>query len=920
MNEARLPGRRPIGAQLGVGLSGPSLYVSKSAASKIVAVADDEKWLHCKDTEFPSTFMDFKVASNYTLVNDILDPFEIESKVHFPSISQNLPADEELLESDLSDDDEKEGNTVFLNEHSKESLVSNLHWRKPSPQIISSDLQIYRNTEEKKHSMFELIDENRSESLHFDFVPKELLSNLTRSDTILEAQQERSRKLNRHNLSVIDPTVKDLFVIGNVQSSSDLRHDNEQRQIIAFSTGHSGSNLIISPLKLEPSDTEHDIYSIAGCSSVFKIDLKSKIKTIKIPTVASSLGRYSDCIIAITECSLHIIKIKSIDNKYTKIDCHVFDPLYFTELSDFPFADVAFNPWDLTQFAIIDTKGNWAIGSLPFQNKNFNGLILNDSLRGSIFDPQETSLRKKVIWSSHHTRILLMDQSKIVEVDFGLNWQSEIVQAKTWSELLDLKEMNEYFSILLTSQEIIFLRNKSHNNEITRDLSWKHNLDHNDKTYRMFIQKVDDGYKAIFFVYITSRRHKNVYMQAFTLTNNGELIRYVAEPIIFQIPQKTEGVDSIQFVEQSLNHYSPEPNAHYNINLNLFIKGTNSKAMTTLILTNNKNYDKISSYESDKWTIEGHIGRTEIENPSTEITFFIQDIVNKFEKTLTLDYNKDKELELFQQFGYHLSESMNRLLEQWEDSGSFCSQRSFTELHDLPQHFENLSEFTSLLEQFIQYYKDQELLFTDLKTISNLLLYEEVDDIDIIYNKLLQCWGLLNDDAEFLTREIVKQIVWTMLKFNKKNKYEKLSHKIRNSLGQRYKDTIDLWDMNELDDENDLEYGSSKSTVPLHSQSQHSMSSQMQIPIIKSSQNKVAKRGKSLNSRHSVRVGGSQVNTQLDNGSMMGSQLASSLPDTMTPAFSLLSAPSSQLISQPVSQVRDSQRSKKKKKKIGGFG
>lgn len=116
-------------------------------------------------------------------------------------------------------------------------------------------------------------------------------------------------------------------------------------------------------------------------------------------------------------------------------------------------------------------------------------------------------------------------------------------------------------------------------------------------------------------------------------------------------------------------------------------------------------------------------------------------------------------------------------------------------------------------------------------------------------------------------------------------------------------------DINEEDESDEFNFDSQFS-APFNGRPPFNLNSQSQIPTIKSSQSSgLARRKRILKTQ-------SQKATPLS----QSTQNLSVLPDSMTPAFTLMQPPSSQISFVNDSQPRNSQKAKKKKKRIRGFG
>lgn len=908
MNDPELPIKRPIGTQLGLGIEGPSIYLSTLNHTRHNDNGRSNLWHGQSDNAFLDAFMNFKIVSSDVLVKeDQSSNRSISSEYELTDIL----SDNEIVESDVLEEEELEA----FNEHVRDSLISKLQWGKLTPSISSPNLQIYNNVEDTSYNNMYTSHGNSPASFHYDYFPRDLVKNITKSDSSLSLSSKNlSKDPHITTANIIDPTIGDTFIIGKIQTSFDLRNYIDHHEVIAYSSGRSNSKLklsIIEQNKLKSPD-KYPTYALNQQSRIVEIDLHSRIKSIKIPLLAKTYTRHSDIIAVITDRALTLIKIKSIDNHNSKIKYQLFDSLDFAKLGDYPFADVTFNPMNIQQFAVIDTKGNWVLGYIPISLKHNTSLSLDPEIRGTIYDPEALSLWKHISWSSHNSRLLLLDESKIIEIDFDEKWQSEIVQAKSWSKLIDFKEIDEDYKVLLTSREIIILNTNNQLDDVSRVLSWKHDLDSTDRTHRIFIQKIDMESKKLYFIYVVSKKHDKVYLRGFSITNNSNSIQILNGSSIFKLSDIPNGIQTLAFVEESKELYDEE----FTININIFGRALDSGTILHFVAYNDEDISdsvNISHVNLENITESS----TNLDNVPSEIQYIYLNINDKLKRKKEISYSREHvdDVEVFEDYGYRLSEAMNNYIYH-DISVQKDSQPLLSKLTEPPHHIDNFEEFMSLLNQFFDHYKSENIIFTDLSKIFKYFINDNIQNIDVFYNKLLQCWELTGSEAEFYTREIVKYVIWNTLRFSKKQSYDKLNKSTYESLNDSCKYIIDDWDREEINDD----YSNTISTIPLNSQPQFSLNTQSQIPTIKSSQNKITKRrsNKTSNVNKPTKSPNTVPSSQRD------SFLQSSLPASMTPAFTLMgvsnhSTELSQFANPTSSQARGSQRSKKKKKKIGGF-
>lgn len=917
MNEAGLPFKRPLGIQLATGVSGPSIF-KPSKQSRHYDF--DENWLTSTDTSIPDSFMNLKISGSNTFFNGDqlkhhLTSNEVTTALHAPiptrrTIDYNDTttdnySENSILDSDILDDDETQ-----FDEHIRDSLLTKLPWGKLTPSLPhNGSFQIYNDIKDITNNRMYLSPVNSVGSFHHDYLPRDLMKNLSKSDSSVSLPTKYDRNYNDDNSThykLIDPTIRDTFIIGKIQTSFDIRNYIDYHEISAYSHGKTHSILRLSIMKqVEDQSTIHE-------TNITDIDLQNTIKTIKIPILSQAYARYSDMIAVITTTSFILIKIKSINirNDENQLKYHTLDPVEFSSFGDYSWADVTFNPMDPQQFALIDTKGNYITGKIPTPFRQSSKLILDKRTMGTIYDPESLSSKKHISWSSKDSHILVMDESKLVEVDLVERWQSEIVQAKSWSRLLDFIQIDEDYKILLTSMEIIILRTNRDLDQATRILSWKHNLNESDHTYRIFSQSIILQGNQIYLTYVTSKKHNKVYISGFTIDRSNNLIQRVNGDAVINIHGLPNKIQSLQFLEESVDIMDEQ----YHVSFNMFTREIETESITRFTITNeNTTFRPAANHHYQLEDI------TELTNIKPEIKL----IHDALSKSIRKKYKKDKksqfdsnDIEVFEEYGMKLSEALNKYITS-DGSESSSNPQLISELTEPPEVINDLEEFSSFLSQFFEHYKEEHINFTNLPILFNQILNENINDFDIFYNKLLQCWSILGKETIYYTKEIVKEIILGTITYSKgtpsKDKYSTTYE----TLNASSKELIDEWDSFHTEDM----FSETKSTIPFSSQPQFTLSTQSQIPTIRSSQNKVSK--KKINraelSRRSIRTPNVTENSQRD------SILQNTLPSSMAPAFTLMgnsfqSSQSSQISNIASSQMDGSQRpKKKKKKKVGGF-
>ncbi|CAI4054853.1 hypothetical protein N7582_000184 [Saccharomyces uvarum] len=899
MSEGQLPGSNVLGSQLGVGVQGASLYRPQEHYD-----AKKPQWLRPVDDTLPERMLDLHVVAKSVLC-DTSVRYISDDKILQESDDDD--DDDDLIASDLDDDmDDAQNTSVVLD---------------PVVPVVPKHVHFFKKVDLDNDPMFS-VNCDAPVSLQ-DYIPSDLLHNLNGS-----LQKSAGSSKPRQDAFFWDPTVANRMDTEYIQTASDLRNYRDGTEIIAYASGKTDSVLNIAVLTRQ----QHTLH-LNRHNNVTSIELHSPIKSIKIPRASESIGRRSNLLGVVTENSFQIFRIESVHSRSCDVTITSSEPLYFVEVDDIQIVDFAFNPWDLQQFAVIDIRGNWNIGMIPkkFDNDK-RKLQIIESLHGTIFDPEELSSWKKIEWFSQFQKILVFDRSKMIEIDFVNDWQTEVVQAKTWSSIRDYKRIDDKNGILLTSREIIIIGSSEANGAVRR-ISWKHDLDPDDTTLKITIQKVNKPDHLLLVAFVYSMRHNHIYIHAFSQnkkTNaNPSLFQSLGYSTVLELSGGTlTGIEVLSTLDridddEEVGHGNDQ--ACFVTDFSVKLRNSSKIYYYTLSNIRTPELDEqekfiVTDPTTTEWTLlfnnadsrqSESIGAltAQIKEKEKEHASRIQNLIEN-----ESSHDEDK---YFQDLGYHLSMATNELLRSWQegsDESIHTGSMSYSKLEALikdSNSFTSIPEFSSLLDQFFQYYENQDVTFIDFNKLLRFFLHEDVPDLDIFYNKLLQCWVLVSPQAELCTKEIVKDIVWSLVRLEKPSLFELIQKEITQSLSKPYQDIIDSWDVNDLNEEdesNDFNFDSQFSTTQFNDRPPFNMSSQ--IPTIKSSQNNGLARKKRILKTHS------QKTTPLS----QSSQNLSILPDSMTPAFTLMQPPSSQISFVNDSQTRSSQRAKKKKKRIRGFG
>ncbi|KAM3162664.1 Rrn6p [Lachancea thermotolerans] len=894
-----LPFKKNVGVQLGVGIRNSALYLPSTSLQG----HKGENWLYGGDTgDQQIPILELDVKSQEPLVD-----FRSETQDLTNATDGTGTTHESDITSDFSD---SEFNSSRIYQFGPEALGSS---DLDSPGLIN----LFRNVNLSSEPGYEAKSDTPIAAQ--EYVPRNVLNSVEGSgvrannagvqgnshDYWNPAQASDGSKPPLHS---IDPTDLESVAIGLVHTTADLRMNKDARHVISYSSGDTGSVLNLALLM------QSDAPGLCCSSELLSINLNSRVKNIKFPTLSPSFGRSSDTLAALTENGLTVLRIKSIDDHTGKLAAEAPISLGFSSLEDFPFADVSFNPWDINEFAIIDVKGNWCIGTRIKRGARESRLRLSSNKRGTLYDPEELSSWRRLEWGSEYFRLIAVSRGRLVEIDLNNRSQLEIIQAKSWSSLRDYKRIDEQFSLITTSKEVIFVNLRSSN--IERILSWKHDLNPDDTTLKSEVCRiVKSSDKEHFFVFIYSRLTTQVWLHFFY--RNGSAFQSIGDSSLLEFGPLQGGFSTL--IISQLDHsktVSSEENSDH-VHLFAAARDATSNIIWKYAILAREFRSKVTGGQPTMTLLNEDVSDVQVGSK--------QDFVglHPFLPIPSAGHDMTKDIEAFQQYGYQISEGMNKQLGQWTiglDGESLSNQCKSVALDDLATpigYIESMEEFGSLLQQFKDHYKDHDVWFADMPTLSTALLKEPVVDLGVLYNKLLQCWDFGVEGEECITRDILKGIVMKNTGICSVSALSSMITLAYEQLGQESQNLIDVWDEPDPIEEDN--------TVPQQYSSlfqNHSQASQIP-PSIKSSQHSPPKARK-LRGR-SPRVSSQSVSQPVPSTSnasgntprTLKTHASNVLPDTMTPAFTLSSA--SQHVP-TLSQSQNSQRQRKKKKRLGGFG
>ncbi|KAG0662446.1 hypothetical protein C6P44_002236 [Monosporozyma unispora] len=930
MNIPKLPGKQSVGHQLTSGVNGPGLLLVDQTD------ANPAQWIQPQDND--DKYKNFKFQ-----LMKISDDFTTVYTSNKNKIGKKRAYISELRESDLEDesgtesadiDDFTDTETLLTDEEQlqmgnerrettieasseREDSFQNLNWKDYIPIIedyrprIFKDINPMQNTLQLEHIFNERISTDMS---HADYIPQSVINE---TDPTYEIKDFDSIKQKDSPFKIFDLS-EGGSIVSNMVKTRYLQY-NSQKNIIAYVTGKTASKVVLAVLsKIHSTDEFRLNLDSRYPKQVF--DVHSKIKCIKFASLTQELYSIKNYVAILTDTALTLIRIEEVGKRKLawNFKCSHWLTLPLNHFSEFPFADITFNPFKRGQCALIDVKGNWFVYDIPipqplrFRHMPLGTPIPAASHKGTIYDPSDLYSFKRISWSCKDSRLLLITSFKIVEVDLLEEWQRDIVEAASWSEIREFKNIVFTLSAVLTSKEIIII-DKDNNGVTKRLISWKHDLNPRDKTYKFSLHYFKFRDATLISMIIYSKINNMVSVHSFLLL--GKNIQSIGEDSLLQVPEISSGIDSISDTHQSVD----DDFSISDIKINLLMKGVDALQIRNYVL-------KVSTEETVKKNMTFYKGKDDTElfdklfKPHGRVLSVARSLFQSITYNSPTGYDDSKDDGLLEEYGYQLSESLNKIIKK---DRIVNGSGLLSDLHDSPDYFENLTEFSSLLEQFIQHYKGEDINFNNIKLLFSTLLNEPIDDIDVFHSKLLQCWEPVTSSAEHLTRELVKDLVLNFIRYFKPDALDDRYQDMVGSLDESYKAVLDGWGHEE---DESMETTGTISNSLMGSQSQiFNRDSQPLIPTVGSSQKSKSKRRPTPTTRkparRTTRLPTLSQTRDISVSSFPSSQLSGILPDNMTPAFTLMQPP---LLSQGLSipkesQDTSSQKPKKKKKKVGGF-
>ena len=198
----------------------------------------------------------------------------------------------------------------------------------------------------------------------------------------------------------------------------------------------------------------------------------------------------------------------------SRLDANPFLHLPKERNGGVPLSDVSFNPWNDHQFAVVDQEGHWSIWNIEGRDMRRNTWSLTAGPSGNFLavenghpDSADEDGWAAILWAGNPNTIVIANRNNLVfyhvkKRPLRLNSQDlAIPSGSDW--ILDIKRCTHdlsYFYVL-TSTFVLWLRVGSDTEETSESMqsdttvlvSWRHYLNGEDSSLRLFIDGGTEG-------------------------------------------------------------------------------------------------------------------------------------------------------------------------------------------------------------------------------------------------------------------------------------------------------------------------------------------------------------------------------------------------------------------------------------------
>ncbi|CAH2355290.1 RNA polymerase I-specific transcription initiation factor Rrn6p [[Candida] railenensis] len=353
---------------------------------------------------------------------------------------------------------------------------------------------------------------------------------------------------------VYDPTKGDLFQFHDLR----MKKGRKYEKVLAYVSGETGTILNIANVKGKEKKLSNGnkIYLPQVSGTSFQVSLSEPIKQIQFSKLEETFDYIPSHLIIRTDSTVYILnclRTPTADSNQDAggIELTIIDEIHNSKLYGQTFADISFNPWDYTQFAAVDVKGNFGIWNISTNTSYVHKLTLVIKDSEIIPDLEELSNWKKISWAFNRKNILIATRSSLTQVNLGADIESnssKLITSNSWSKVLDFKQCSN-FAFLLTSKELIWLQwNKG---KPSRILSWKHFLDEKDPSFKLKVTR-QNGKQQTFLLIVFSQIRSLLFV--FTFGMKDGVGHSLHDPYYIRT---TTGLQQVELNKLDPTFYSP---------------------------------------------------------------------------------------------------------------------------------------------------------------------------------------------------------------------------------------------------------------------------------------------------------------------------------------------------------------------------
>ncbi|ODQ79569.1 hypothetical protein BABINDRAFT_161955 [Babjeviella inositovora NRRL Y-12698] len=568
---------------------------------------------------------------------------------------------------------------------------------------------------------------------------------------------ESNNLLSRY---ILDPSIGQLFDTGVVKTPTRVK------QTIAYVGDETGTTahiaVIVHRNEVVTGSQNTAAIRVPRIARPYSLKLPTPIKQVQFPKLAVHMETTSPYLAIRTESDIYILKLTGSRGD---LEIQLVGSFTTAELESENFADVAFNPWDITQFGVIDVKGNFGVWNI--KEKNFQTLQRVELSGTSIQDTTVLSCWKRIMWSFDFNSVFVMSRAEVVNYSIKTQERTTIITANTWSTIMDFKRCvnNDSHAFILTSQELIFVLLKG---QIKRLVSWKHYLDSSDPSLRLSIPETHVSSHILVTIY--SQTHPLVFVYQFSFqdglpvsiqdpfylnrdsdTASRTLVMLPAEDTSSELGKESYGEGTKVFallsmsteLELSLAMYSTEPLLSV-VSSKRRQDSRESTPDEPVVQTSAKRY-------FPRVTVNG------LWRKSQALFGNLDDVDSYVDNSADVDAGTE---EAIQDYAYRLGLAVTAKTTPGQTV-------SLSQLVEPPRKINHIEELQSMVDQFKEHYASSVLEFSDIATYAHLfsgaeaesnnvssdMLQQRVSTMTELYRELSQVWCIAESADPELRRE-----------------------------------------------------------------------------------------------------------------------------------------------------------------------